>query len=81
MQALKNAIDRILTFAIFATFASFAWFAVAVLGVYPGVSLGFDVWMKLWMPLWQPILGLVMAGALINGAWGWIQKQRERFSK
>ena len=81
MQALKNAIDRILSFAIFAALASFAWFAVAVVGVYTGVSLGFDLWMRLWMPLWQPILGLIMAGALLSGAWAWIQQQRDRFSK
>ena len=80
MQALKQAIDRLLVFAIFTVFAAFAWFVVAVIGVYSGVSLGFDTWMSLWDPLFQPILGVVMAGALLNGAWGWIQKQRERFS-
>ncbi|MGK7912960.1 MAG: hypothetical protein AB4050_16020 [Synechococcus sp.] len=81
MQAIKQIVDRVLVAAIFGVFAAFAWFAVAVAGAATGVSLGYDVWLQLWQPLFQPLLGLVMAGALISGAWGWIQKQREKFSK
>ncbi|WP_017324776.1 hypothetical protein [Synechococcus sp. PCC 7336] len=81
MQALKQAIDRILSFAIFAALASFAWFAVAVAGAFAGMSLGYDLWMQLWQPLFQPILGLIMAGALASGAWSWMRKQRDRFSQ
>ena len=79
MQAIKQIVDRVLMAAIFAVFGAFAWFGVAVVGASLGISLGYDLWLQLWQPLFQPILGLVMAGALANGAWGWIQKQRERF--
>ena len=81
MQAIKQIVDRILVAAIFVALGAFAWFAVAVAGASAGIPLGFDLWMQLWQPLFQPILGMVMAGALVSGIWGWIRRQRERFAK
>ena len=81
MEAIKHIVDRILVAAIFAALGAFAWFVVAVAGASMGISLGYDLWLQLWQPLFQPILGLVMAGALVSGAWGWIRKQRERLWK
>jgi hypothetical protein len=40
-----------------------------------GIPLGLDLWYKLWEPVFTPALGILMAGALISGALGWINKR------
>lgn len=69
-------LNKTLTVVFFVVLASFGWFAVGLSGAALGLPLGFDIWMKLWMPVFQPLLGIFMLGAIVSGAWGWIQQRR-----
>ena len=66
------------TFLMWNTFfvlLSFLWFVTSLLGRTFDIPLGFDLWMKLWDPLFTPAIGLLMGGALVNGAYSWISKR------
>ncbi|MBD2162563.1 hypothetical protein H6F46_17885 [Limnothrix sp. FACHB-1083] len=63
---------------LFLVFLSFAWLAIAVVGRSLHKPFGFDLWYSLWQPLWQPALGILMAGAILNGIGRWIAKWLDR---
>ncbi|MEB3831696.1 hypothetical protein [Phormidium sp. CCY1219] len=60
---------------VFFVFLSFLWFAIAVIGRSTGVNLGLDLWQKLWQPVFNPAIGILMAGALLNGLISWLSKR------
>lgn len=60
---------------LFLVLFSFIWLAVAVAGRAAHVPLGLDLWYKLWEPVFTPALGILMAGALLSGAIGWVAKR------
>jgi hypothetical protein len=60
---------------LFLVLFSFFWLAIAVVGRSFHVSLGLDLWYKLWEPVFTPSIGILMAGALISGIVGWLNKR------
>ncbi|WP_017306772.1 hypothetical protein [Spirulina subsalsa] len=60
-------LDRLLVLDIFLVLAAFFWFAIALLGKSTGIPLGWELWYSLWEPLFTPAIGILMAGALLNG--------------
>lgn len=38
-----------------------------------GASFLVDAWMPLWPFVFQPAIGVLMAGALVSGGWGWLK--------
>lgn len=60
---------------LFLVLLSFFWFAAAVVGRSIGVSLGLDLWYQLWQPVFNPAIGILMAGALLSGIIGWVNKR------
>jgi hypothetical protein len=60
---------------LFLVLFSFFWLAIAVIGRSFHVSLGLDLWYKLWEPVFTPSIGILMAGALISGIVGWLNKR------
>lgn len=72
---LLNWLNLFLVANVFFVLLSFFWFAIAVVGRSTGVNLGLDVWHKLWQPVFNPAIGILMAGALLNGLMSWISKR------
>lgn len=60
---------------IFLVLFSFFWFAIALVGRAFNVPLGLDLWYRLWEPVFTPAIGILMAGALISGLLGWLNKR------
>jgi len=60
---------------LFLVLLSFFWFAIALVGRGAGISLGLDLWYKLWEPVFTPAIGLFMAGAILSGVIGWVNKR------
>ncbi|NJO40522.1 MAG: hypothetical protein HC769_01035 [Cyanobacteria bacterium CRU_2_1] len=60
---------------LFLVLFSFFWLAIAALGRALGIPLGLDLWYKLWEPVFTPAIGILMAGAILSGIIGWINKQ------
>jgi len=60
---------------LFFVLASFAWFAIALVGRSAHVNLGFDVWYSLWDPVFMPSIGILMAGAILNGLVSWVMRK------
>ena len=60
-------INRILVADVFLIFIGFIWFAIAVIGRYLDIPLGFDLWYRLWIPVFNPAIGILFLGAL--GTW------------
>lgn len=54
---------------------SFVWLAVAVIGHSFNLPLGLELWYKLWQPVFTPAIGILMAGALLSGILGWLNKR------
>ncbi|MCJ2543942.1 hypothetical protein [Thermostichus vulcanus] len=77
----KRWLDNVLVAIVFLVFAGFVWFVFSVTGAFAGIPLGYKLWMRLWLPLFQPALGILMAGALLSGVWGWWEKRRQRSEK
>ncbi len=69
---LLSWLNTALMLNLFFVLASFAWFAVAVLGRSAQMDLGFDLWYSLWDPVFMPSIGILMAGAIINGLVSWV---------
>ncbi|MEW5318628.1 MAG: hypothetical protein WDW38_009835 [Sanguina aurantia] len=63
----------------FFVLAILAWLVVGVAqsSFNEGVSPILDAWYPLWPIVWQPALGILMAGALVSGAAGWVQELLE----
>jgi hypothetical protein len=59
-------LNRLLVADVFLVIFGFLWFAIAVVGRYIGVPLGFDIWYKLWQPLFNPALGILFLGAILS---------------
>lgn len=74
-QRLQDGLNRALMINLFFVLASFGWFAVAVVGQAADLPLGLEAWYALWLPLFQPAIGLLMAGALVSGAIGWVRRR------
>lgn len=71
LKWLNTALMLNLFFVLF----SFFWFAIAVVGRSMNLSLGLDLWYSLWQPVFNPAIGILMAGALLSGAIGWLTKR------
>lgn len=71
LQWLNLALMLDLFFVLF----SFFWFAIAIAGRAAKVPLGLDLWYTLWQPVMQPAIGILMAGAILSGVIGWINKR------
>ncbi len=78
---LKRWLDNLLIAIVFLVFAGFVWFVFSVTGAFVGIPLGYKLWMQLWLPLFQPALGILMAGAVLSGVWGWLAKRRQGSEK
>jgi hypothetical protein len=74
----KRWLDHFLIALVFLVFAGFVWFVFSVTGAFIGIPLGYKLWLRLWLPLFQPALGILMAGALLSGVWGWLEKRHSR---
>jgi hypothetical protein len=74
-EKLLQWLNLALMVNLFLVLFSFFWFAIALVGRSTGIPLGLDLWYKLWEPVFTPALGILMAGALISGALGWINKR------
>ena len=62
-EQIVTWINRILVADVFLVFFGFIWFAIAVIGRYLNVPLGFDIWYKLWIPVFNPAIGILFLGA------------------
>ncbi len=74
-EKLLQWLNLALMVNLFLVLFSFFWFAIALVGRSTGIPLGLDIWYKLWEPVFTPAIGILMAGALISGAIGWINKR------
>lgn len=57
-------LNRLLVADVFLVLFGFIWFAIAVIGKYLDIPLGFDLWYKLWQPLFNPAIGILFLGAI-----------------
>ncbi len=78
LERLRQWINNFLIADLLVVVFGFSWFVFSVSGAFMGIPLGYNTWSKLWVPLFQPALGILMAGALISGLWGWIAKKIEQ---
>jgi hypothetical protein len=69
-------LNRLLVVDVFVVLLGFLWFAIAVVGRYLNIPLGFDLWYRLWIPVFNPAIGILFLGALIT--WG-VGKISEKF--
>ncbi|MEO1510169.1 MAG: hypothetical protein AAFU84_21235 [Cyanobacteria bacterium J06633_23] len=72
---LLSWLNTALMLNLFFVLASFAWFAIALVGRSAHVNLGFDVWYSLWDPVFMPSIGILMAGAILNGLVSWVMRK------
>ncbi|CAL8471352.1 g10894 [Coccomyxa elongata] len=75
MRNAKDLLDKVLIADFFFVCAALAWL-VAGVGVKASLdnSALLDVWYPLWQWVFQPAIGVLMLGALVSGAVGWVQK-------
>lgn len=62
-EQIVTWLNRFLMADVFLVFFGFIWFAIAVLGRYLDIPLGFNLWYKLWIPLFNPAIGILFLGA------------------
>ena len=62
-EQIVTWLNRILVANVFLVLFGFIWFAIAVLGRYLNVPLGFDLWYRLWTPVFNPAIGILFLGA------------------
>ncbi|MBD2088947.1 hypothetical protein H6F67_03655 [Microcoleus sp. FACHB-1515] len=74
-ETLVNWLNSALMLNLFFVLFSFAWLAIALVGKSLHLPFGFDLWYSLWQPVFMPALGILMAGALLSGAIGWISQR------
>ncbi|WNZ24297.1 hypothetical protein HJG54_16485 [Leptolyngbya sp. NK1-12] len=60
---------------IFLVLFSFFWLAIALIGHAFNLPLGLDLWYQLWEPVFTPAIGILMAGALLSGILGWLNRR------
>lgn len=68
-------LNLILVADIFLVLFSFFWLAIAVVGHTLNLPLGLDLWYRLWQPVFTPAIGILMAGAVLSGILGWLNKR------
>ncbi|BDA46739.1 hypothetical protein COCOBI_09-1920 [Coccomyxa sp. Obi] len=75
MRNAKDLLDKVLIADFFFVCAALAWL-VAGVGVKASLdnSALLDVWYPLWQWVFQPAIGVLMLGAIVSGAVGWVQK-------
>ena len=61
-------IERLLMLDVFVVLLGFLWFAIAVVGRYLNIPLGFDLWYRLWIPVFNPAIGILFLGAFVTWA-------------
>lgn len=61
-------LNRLLVVDVFVVLLGFLWFAIAVIGRYLDLPLGFDLWYRLWIPVFNPAIGILFLGAFVT--WG-----------
>ncbi|GLI71502.1 hypothetical protein VaNZ11_016719 [Volvox africanus] len=78
LSGFKDTLDKLLIADFFLVLFILAWLAVGVAqnAVNGGNSPLLDAWYPLWPLLWQPALGVLMAGALVSGALGWLKEKQ-----
>jgi hypothetical protein len=74
-ETFLDWLNRILVADIFLVLFSFFWLAIAVVGHAFNLSLGLDLWYRLWQPVFTPAIGILMAGAVLSGILGWLNKR------
>ncbi len=62
-EQIVTWLNRILIADVFLVLFGFIWFAIAVIGRYLEIPLGFDLWYRLWQPLFNPAIGILFLGA------------------
>lgn len=74
--SLKQTVDKVLIADFFFICVALAWLAagVAEKGSLNSTRL-LDSWYPLWTLLFQPALGVLMLGALVSGAAGWLRNK------
>ena len=70
-------LNRLLVVDVFVVLLGFIWFAIAVVGRYLDLPLGFDLWYRLWIPVFNPAIGILFLGVFLS--WG-IEKIAQKFS-
>lgn len=60
-------LNRFLVADVFLVLLGFLWFAIAVIGRYLNIPLGFDLWYRLWIPVFNPAIGILFLGHLPLG--------------
>jgi hypothetical protein len=68
-------LNLILVADIFLVLFSFFWLAIAVVGHTLNLPLGLNLWYRLWQPVFTPAIGILMAGAVLSGILGWLNKR------
>lgn len=66
-ETLLLWLDRCLVADFFFVLAAFVWFAIASIGQAFQLPLGWELWYRLWEPVFMPAIGILMAGAILNG--------------
>ncbi|MCX7596476.1 MAG: hypothetical protein N2235_22535 [Fischerella sp.] len=74
-EKFLNWLNLVLVVDVFLVLLGFGWLAIAVIGKASGVPLGLDLWYKLWQPVFNPAIGILIAGALLNGFINWISQK------
>ncbi|MEN9205387.1 MAG: hypothetical protein Q6K70_06240 [Thermostichales cyanobacterium DRC_bins_46] len=74
---LRRWLNRLLVADLLLVLGGFIWFVLAIVATYVGVPAVYRWWVQLWFPLFQPALGILMAGAVISGLWGWWSKRSD----
>ena len=62
-EQIVTWLNRLLIADVFLVLFGFIWFAIAVLGRYLNIPLGFNLWYQLWQPLFNPAIGILFLGA------------------
>ncbi len=76
-QQFFTWLNRLLVADVFLVLFGFLWFAIAVVGKYLDIPLGFDLWYRLWQPLFNPAIGILFLGAIAS----WVaNKVSEKFN-
>ncbi|MDJ0650133.1 MAG: hypothetical protein QNJ60_15690 [Xenococcaceae cyanobacterium MO_188.B19] len=65
-QQFFTWLNRLLVADVFLVLFGFLWFAIAVIGKYLDIPLGFDLWYRLWQPLFNPAIGILFLGAIAS---------------
>ncbi|DBA89740.1 TPA: hypothetical protein ACH3X2_004620 [Trebouxia sp. C0005] len=76
ISSLKQTVDKVLIADFFFVLLALGWLAA---GVGEKSTLNstklLDAWYPLWMLVFQPAIGVLMLGALVSGAAGWLKNK------